>query len=174
MDQKPKKGVPAPGDVNKNVHHRVGAKSLTDQLLIHSNRHWSHFYRSHPKDGEGNIFSLCVSSHLDGGGGGYLIHWWGVPPSQVQVGGYLLSRSRWVRYPCPRSRQGVPLPGKGYPPASRSDPGWRVPLPEQHSVYLLRSRRCASCVSAGRLSCCVQIIPFGTWWSNNISFHNYL
>ena len=60
------------------------------------------YYCPHPKDGEGNIFSLCVSSHLDGGGGGgggNPIHWQGgtpfpglprsrgVPPSQVQMGG---------------------------------------------------------------------------------------
>ena len=40
----------------------------------------THNYRPHPKDGEGNIFSLCVSSHLDGGRGGGT-------PSQVQVEG---------------------------------------------------------------------------------------
>ena len=27
------------------------------------------FYRPHPKDGEGYIFTLCVSPHLDGGEG---------------------------------------------------------------------------------------------------------
>ena len=92
------------------------------------------YYRPHPKDGEGNVFSLCVSSHLDGG---YPIHWWGILPSQVQgaggtpfpgPGGDTPSQVGWVT-PFPGPARG----GRGTPP-SRSDPrmgggaGW-VPLP---------------------------------------------
>ena len=103
--------------------------------------------------GEGNIFSLCVSSHLKGGvphplTGGTPSHvqlgvppsqvQLGVPPSQVQAGGTL--------FPGPAG--GTPIqvqagstpPQQGYPPV-------------QHSVYLLRGGRCASCVHAGGLSC---------------------
>ena len=97
------------------------------------------FYRPHPKDGEGNVFSPFTP-----GGGG--VH------GQVQTGG-ALARSRWgVPWPGPgstpaRSAQGVPWPGMGYPPVHRWGPPpsrdrtadrvldmWRV-------VYLLRSRR---------------------------------
>ena len=61
-----------------------------------------HFYRPHPKDGEGNIFSLSVSSHLGGGaylpsrqgGGTYLPRsGWGYPSSQVGGGGTYLSQA---------------------------------------------------------------------------------
>ena len=39
----------------------------------------SDYYRPHPKDGEGNVFSLSVSSHLGGGGGVPTLRsgWWG-------------------------------------------------------------------------------------------------
>ena len=84
-------------------------------------------YRPHPKDGEGNIFTLCVSSHLDWGGG--------VTPSQVWTGGVPHSRSErgagtpsqvWMRVgglPDPRSGGGGGTPsqvwmvgGGGYSP----------------------------------------------------------
>ena len=63
--------------------------------------------------GEGNIFSLCVSSHLGGGGlgGGYPFPGpgGGVPPSQVQVG----------RAGPGGEGRGYPFlgPGKGVPPS---------------------------------------------------------
>ena len=71
--------------------------------------------------GEGTVFSLFVSSHLDGGGGGYPIKpWtgrggprsilgWGGTPSQVQVGGV----------PEPALDGGVPNPSldRGVPPS---------------------------------------------------------
>ena len=56
--------------------------------------------------GEGNIFSLCVSSHLEGG---TYLPGRGVPPSQVWTGGYLPSEAGggvptfWVG--------GTPFPG---------------------------------------------------------------
>ena len=65
-----------------------------------------------------------------GPGGGYPLAGRGTPPTrqgysptQVQVGGY----------------PGYPPPGRGTPP------------PDQHSVYLLRGGRYASCVHAGGL-----------------------
>ena len=75
----------------------------------------------------GYIFSLCVSPHPGGGEG---------------------TPSSWGGYPLPRSRGGTPsswwdVPQQGVPP------------PEQHSVYLLRGGRYASCVQAGGLSCSV-------------------
>ena len=73
-------------------------------------------YRPHPKDGKGNIFTLCVSQHLDGGG----TH----PadgedtPIPGQDGGYSHLRSRTSGVPNLRSRTGgtpVSGPGWGYP-----------------------------------------------------------
>ena len=145
---------------------------------------------------EGNSFTLCVSPHLDGGGGvhtfpgggeggTYLSRWGGVPtfpgldrgvprggylPSQVWMAGAYLPRSGWAGTYLPRQGgtylgRGYPPPGKGYPlagvplqqgvtPPSRlrsQDGGY--PLPEQHSVYLLRGGQCASCIHTGGLSC---------------------
>ena len=100
---------------------------------------------------EGNVFTL--SSIAGGGGGGnhHLADGGGGTPSQVQVGG--------TPFPGP-GRKGtpsqVPGPGRGYP---FPGPGRRVHLPRsrwgegQHRVYLLRGRRCASCVDAIGLSC---------------------
>ena len=111
------------------------------------------------------MFSLCPP--LQGGEGttiwltgGYPLprSRWGVPSSQVQVGG--------AGYPLPLPGKGVPLPppGKGvpFPPPGKGVPPWPglipgrggggYPLPEQHSMYLLRGRWCASCVHAGELS----------------------
>ena len=98
--------------------------------------------------GRGNIFSLSVSSHL----GGY--------PIQLMGGG--------TPFPGLDSWQGgTPFPGLdgGVPhPADRGEPlpssGWGVPPrqgvplpPDQHSMYLLRGGRYASCVHSGGLSC---------------------
>ena len=93
------------------------------------------------------IFSQAsVHSHLDGEGGGRVPHplMGGTPfPGP---GGYPLPRSRWgVGYPLPSSRQGGYPTWEGVPPAGGT--------PHQHSVYLLRGGRCASCVHAGGLSC---------------------
>ena len=88
------------------------------QLLIN--------YRTHPKDGEGNIFSLFVSSHLWGGGGftpcpsdntstGPLSF-----PGVIKVTGPMsllgdtLARSRWG-VPQPGPDIGVPHPGMVHP-----------------------------------------------------------
>ena len=169
-----------------------------------------------PDGGTPILPNRVPSSFLMGGTG------WGVPPSQVQVGGTPLPKWGWVplprsgcgggvppsqvwRVPLPRSEQRVPpclnmgrgyppgpgkgvshLPGhgKGYPPPPPPEPGKGVqpiqyphqldglppfpcpnpdlgpgwgggvyPHPEQHSVYLLRGGRYASCVHAGELSC---------------------
>ena len=54
--------------------------------------------------GEGNIFSLCVSSHLDGGGGGVEP----LPRSRLGGRGYPLPRSRWGYH--------LPRPGGGGTP----------------------------------------------------------
>ena len=86
-------------------------------------------------------------------------------------GGYPLPRSRWG---IPPSLGGTPFPGRGIPPSQAG--GYHLPRqgyphlapfpgggtlprwggyipPEQHSMYLLRGGRYASCVHAGGLSC---------------------
>ena len=98
--------------------------------------------------GESNIFTLCVSPHLDGGGGGthprsgqgYTIPGldggtdlgWGGTPSQD-----------WMGYPLPRT--GWLLP----------DQDWMGPPPpnktEQHNEHLLCGRQLASYIHAGGL-----------------------
>ena len=78
-------------------------------------------------------------------GGGYPSSWWGVAPSQVWMGG--------VSHP---ADGGTPFPGGGIPhPAAGGYPIQLMGVPPslpQHSVYLLRGGRCASCVHAGGLS----------------------
>ena len=93
------------------------------------------------------------------GQGGYLSQLMGVTPSQVW------RVPHWRGYP---AWKGVPA-SRGYPPA-RGTPQQGVPpgggtplagatsLPEQHSMYLLRGGRCASCVHAGGLSCLAIIL----------------
>ena len=104
--------------------------------------------------GEGNIFTLCVSPHLDVGGGtparsgwwggGTLVRsgWWGYPSQVWMMGGTLARSGWWGGYPRsevggtpglkgvphPRSEVGVPWPGldEGYPiPGMR----WWIPHP---------------------------------------------
>ena len=81
-----------------------------------------------------------------GGGGGYYLQ---------AGGGVLPSQAGWG---CCLPRQGGVLPSwRGGGTTSRQG---GYPLPEQHSVYLLRGGRYASCVYAGGLSCnssCVEI-----------------
>ena len=110
--------------------------------------------------GGGTVFSLFVSSQLDGGGGRGLpcLAKWGelVPPSQVRTGGYPIS-GRNGRHPILLMGAGGPHPLSewGYLPVSRMwvpPPIQVYPQLEQHTVYLLRSGRYASCVHAG-LSC---------------------
>ena len=48
--------------------------------------HWT-YYRPHPKDGESYIFTLCVSPHLDGGGGYPIQPWTGGVPGLRFRGG---------------------------------------------------------------------------------------
>ena len=73
---------------------------------------------------EGNIFTLCVSPHLDGGGGGHS-----------------LPRSRWGGIPLPRSRQGgIPSQVQVGVPLPRSRQGG-IPSQVQVGVPLLRSRQ---------------------------------
>ena len=89
------------------------------------------YYRPHPKDGEGDIFSLFVSSHLGRGrgvprpgqdsgvphpgqdGGGYPIQVrMGGYPSHVRMGGGYSSQ---VRIGVPQLRKGYPHTKMGYP-----------------------------------------------------------
>ena len=97
-------------------------------------------------------------------------------------GGYPLPRSRWGvphpadggtpfpglgGYPHLDLGRGYPHLGKGYPP-SRPDPRTGgYPLLVQHSMYLLRGGRCASCVHAGGLSCLKHFIVGLRWFSHD-------
>ena len=72
---------------------------------------------------EGNIFTLCVSPHLDRGGGGRdttpaRTGWWGVPQSGLDGGGDTPARSGWG------DTLVTPQPGldggEGYPPTTRT------------------------------------------------------
>ena len=63
------------------------------KISMHQYLLTTYIYRPHPKDGEGNVSSLCVSSYLGGGvptfqGGGYLPFRVGVPtfPGLDRVG----------------------------------------------------------------------------------------
>ena len=106
------------------------------------------------------LFSqMSVCSHLWRGGEVTASSWWGgggihpadggSTPSQVWMGGYPLPRSGW----------GVPLPrsGWGVPPIQVRSQDGGYPLLKQHSMYLLRSGRRASCVHGGGLSCFICI-----------------
>ena len=77
-------------------------------------------YRPHPKDGEGNIFTLCVSTHLDGGGGGGR----GVSHHRSGQGGTPLYPGLDGEYPIPGvDGGGTPQTGRdGVPHLARS--GW--------------------------------------------------
>ena len=79
--------------------------------------------------GEGTVFSLFVSPHLDGGGG-------------------------YPVYPLPHDWMGYPPPHDwmGYPPPHHDWMGYPPP-PPQHSEHLLRLGWYASCVHARGLSC---------------------
>ena len=52
-------------------------------------------YRPHPKDGEGYIFTLCVSPHLDGGGGSQVSDFLGGSPVSDFPGGGPRSQIFW-------------------------------------------------------------------------------
>ena len=82
----------------------------------------------HPRSGQGGI---SISSQ---NGGGYPILLMG-EYSILPIGGTLIP-----------GQDGAPLPGQ--------DGGGGYPQLEQHTVYLLRSGRHASCVHAGGVSCC--------------------
>ena len=114
--------------------------------------HWLvgvYFYHPHPKDGEGNSFSLFVSPHQGGGGTPSLSHntststslsgGEGVPQSLVQgpfqVGTLARSGQRGLQDGVPPGRDGVPL--------CRD---W------------VRGGRYASCVHAGGLSCFATVL----------------
>ena len=111
----------------------------------------SDFYHPHSKDGEDNIFSLCVSSHrnrrgstpsANGGGGphprsglggGYPIPGLdgGYPPSQVWMGG---------GYPFPDPDRGYPIPGlEGRYPILLTGGGTPIPgLNREYPILLVR------------------------------------
>ena len=130
------------------------------------------YYCPHPKNEERYCFQFHFTPRL--GGGGFtpsLFRTGWVPPSRVKTGGYLHSMSGWgggispfhVRMgggvPNPRSGQGgTPIPGKNVGVLSSQVRMWvaspRLPPFSriQHSVYLLRRGRYASCVHVGGLS----------------------
>ena len=105
--------------------------------------------------GEGTVFSLFVSSHLDWGGGVSqqgLDGGKGVPqpgldggggvPQPGFDGGWYPSQAWMVGGTC-----GTPWPGlDGVPPPHH-----------KHSEHLLRGGRYASCVHAGGLSCFIRL-----------------
>ena len=91
--------------------------------------------------GEGNIFTLCVSPHLDWGGG---------TPSQVWTGGGYLIPGLDREVPHHRSGLGFPIPGlgkrgtpcqvwtgstPGYPPARSG--WWGVPRVSPSQVWMV-------------------------------------
>ena len=94
----------------------------------------SHFYRPHPKDEGGNIFSLFTlaggggtPSQVCGWGGPHLRSGGGGTPSKVWVGGYPIP-SLDHRVPNFRSGGGVPCPRSGWGvPHTRSGP-WGTPF----------------------------------------------
>ena len=122
---------------------------------------------------EGNSFTLSTPRRGGypiprwGGGGGVLLpssRGWRVPPYKVQVGGDRVPPPIQVRsqdggwgYPPSRSDPRMGRQGRGTPPPPHPGQipgrGGGYPLPEQHSMYLLRGGRYASCVYAEGLSC---------------------
>ena len=118
---------------------------------------WKNIYCPHPKDGDGTVFSLFVSSHPGGG----------VPHPYPSLSGGGVPRSSLGRgggggYP--KLGRGVPQPWMGGYPISRGVPHPMSPgyPPLQNSKHLLRLRggRCASCVHAGGLSCIKLLLNF--------------
>ena len=113
-------------------------------------------YGPHPKDGEGNSFSLFVCPH-----------WGGVPwpgsdgryPSQVQMGG-IPARSKWVN---PGQGWGTPHPEVGYPPGQGWVPPTRDGISPPPQEYLIRDGWYASCVHAGGLSCFLKRFTENLW-----------
>ena len=101
------------------------------------------YYRSHPKDEEGNIFSLFTTGE-------------GVPHSQVLS---LVSCPRFFPGGVPQSWPGstpVSVPdsgGRGGPGDPSPSHRWGTPRMEQQNEHLLRRGQCASCVHAGGFSC---------------------
>ena len=105
---------------------------------------------------EGTVFTgVCLFTSV--GGGGTPSSWRGgrgVPSSQVWMGDTPFPGLDWGDTPFPGlDGRDTPFPGlDGRVPPSQVWTGGTA-LPEQHSVYLLRSGRYASCVYAGWLSC---------------------
>ena len=134
--------------------------------------------------GEGNIFTLCVSPHLDRGGGTLSQVWvggLGYPILGLARGG-TSARSRMgyppgpeMGYP-PRHGMGyLPRPGMGYPPRPGTGypprPGtgyhppppdlrWVPPRTDQHSEHLLHGGRYTSYIHAGGLTCCFVVVRY--------------
>ena len=132
--------------ISKQYHHFKTVTVSSDQgtKFIGQN------YRPHPKDGEGNVFSLFTPRGegvpritQDGGGSTPARLGWGYP-SLVRMGGY----PGQIRMGVPQPGMGYPSPiqGWGAPPPSRDGvPPWDrtagVVLDTQQAVCLLRSRR---------------------------------
>ena len=137
-----------------------------------------HNYRPHPKDGEGNVFSL--STPLGGGvpiSHNALQHFpechgaaeGGYPSRSSRGGGYPARSSQGGGVPCQGVPWGVPCQGGtlaggypaggypargdtqvGYPPGQVRRGGTQL---GQQKEYSLHGGRYASCVHAGGLSC---------------------
>ena len=112
----------------------VSCQSLVCTILLR----FYHFYRPHPKDGEGNVFTgICPST---GGGGGYPL-----PGSFPGLWSQVLSQVA-----------DTPVPARGIPPGQEwgTDPGqdWGTPLTRTGLGYPLPSRqnsRVSTCCAAG-------------------------
>ena len=152
----------------------------------------SSFYRPHPKDGGGTVFTgVCPST--PGGGG--------VPQSQVLskvtgprsfAEGTLVPsffQGHWSQEVVPQSWLGVPQYGVSHwpgqdgvtPPPVKSgcgtsQPGVGYPLPSWDRIAerALATRRYASCVHAGGLSCsyilfhlCLFLIRTWNWYATH-------
>ena len=130
-------------------------------LSVHGGRRGtsppSHNTSSSTMSFRGGGYSISIPSHNTSTSpmsflvGGYPSDWFQVPSGETRV------PDRGYRVPCvyPQPGQGwgslLARPTWGYP--SLAQDGDRVLPSEQHSVYSLRSERCASCVHAEGLSC---------------------
>ena len=151
----------------------LSASAVENHPTVTMRLDYSYYYRSHSRGmGKVMLSQASVCQHLWGVGGGISLVRTGGTPVQVpgQDGGGGFFHPRWVPlagwgYPAPSWQSGVPSTSRsqvraesttpigrmGVPSSSRSGPrmGGGCPQPEQHSMYLLHSRRYASCVHTG-------------------------
>ena len=133
-------------DVSCFIHSRVERNILNLLSLVTWCKIVKIFTARVRSTREGNIYTWeCLSVHHWGEGAPWTSSRWGGTPSQLRTG---VSPSQ-IRKGYPPSWPGT-LTG-GTPIQTLNGGGY--PLPEQHSVYLLRGGRYASCFHAGGLSC---------------------